>query len=212
MKARRPARHAFTVLELLVVIAIISILATILLPAVNRVREEARKIACMSNLGQLGKAIAVYSQHNEGIGPFEGPTDHIIWNGTRRYAAGLLFPYIGGNLKVLYCPSSGTFTAGNPGSGIANFGVSGKTCWGGYYMRGPKDFDDSLTETSPLIIEKFPRTMFMCDIEYPISPELTTHKDGINVLKCDASVQWLDGERVDPGETFADFWHRIDKH
>ena len=53
-------RKGFTLIELLVVVAIIAILAALLLPALSRARENARKIACMNNLKNLGIIIHMY--------------------------------------------------------------------------------------------------------------------------------------------------------
>ena len=69
--SRKPL--SFTLIELLIVVAIIAILAGMLLPALNKARETARKIPCINNLKAFSSAFAIYfSDNNDSIVPTAG--------------------------------------------------------------------------------------------------------------------------------------------
>jgi prepilin-type N-terminal cleavage/methylation domain-containing protein len=94
------ARGAFTLIELLVVIAIIAILASLLLPALAKAKESARRIQCVNGLRQLAMSAVMYADEQDGFFPERGNSS----TSTSNFWPLLLQPYYV-ETKILYCPS-----------------------------------------------------------------------------------------------------------
>jgi len=71
-------KEAFTLIELLVVIAIIALLMSILMPAMQRVKKQARTVKCLAHLKQWNIIFAMYAEENNGLFP-SGTTPQGFW-------------------------------------------------------------------------------------------------------------------------------------
>src|SRR5690348_17377624 len=85
--AKGTRRRGFTLIELLVVIAIISVLAGLLLPAVQKAREAANRMSCGNNLHQLSLACQMYHDDMGSLPPNRLRAGYATW-------AVLLLPYL----------------------------------------------------------------------------------------------------------------------
>jgi len=103
--------NGFTLIELLVVISIIAVLMSILMPALGKVKEQAKNVLCQSNQRQLGIAIISYTHDNNDKMPLGWDTDGSYWNPTPGKNFGVmwmdaLYSYVGENCEAYDCPNA----------------------------------------------------------------------------------------------------------
>jgi len=111
-------KRGFTLIELLVVIAIIAILAAILFPVFQKVRENARRTACASNMKQIGLGLIQYTQDSDEYFP-ERYSDRDPVDNHQRSWKDAVYPYIKSK-DVFKCPSNPVAQKLDQPDGIAN--------------------------------------------------------------------------------------------
>jgi prepilin-type N-terminal cleavage/methylation domain-containing protein/prepilin-type processing-associated H-X9-DG protein len=113
MHHRTALNSGFTLVELIVVIAIIALLATLMMPEVEKMTERARSVACMGNLRSIGTSVNTYVIENDQTFPFVEPNPNDpVYTGEVEAKPMLaeLEPY-GVTSKVLKCPDDRTYFA-----------------------------------------------------------------------------------------------------
>ena len=190
-RKRISTSEGFTLIELLVVIAIISILASFLLPALQRSRAKAHQAVCMSNMKQLGSALQMYFQENDSWFPYLVCNGVSAWNNfadlIRRFDS-----YVD-SMDVYLCPGNvGGMKnldkdvrddlyddfSGN-GSVVMDYELNG-------YSHGQTLLDLTTTDLT------VPAYLF--DHPYAPSSGDRPHGGGANCLYVDGHVAWLPDE------------------
>jgi prepilin-type processing-associated H-X9-DG protein len=96
---------AFTLVELLVVIGIIALLIAILLPSLNRAREQANRAKCLANLRSLGQAMVLYANDHKDRLPNGNPLGSAYdYDAVNRVLVALAERYVG-TAGVFHCPA-----------------------------------------------------------------------------------------------------------
>lgn len=187
-------RNGFTLIELLVVILIIAVLMAILFPVFGKAREKARAATCVSNLKQIGQAVAMYVQDYDGrlftnrasLSPASGPR----WYENTGALASYLAQKSATTVLAVAQQGCPTRPKGYPDYWanrdlIPNLAAS-------TFKYG--DIADVIYPSNKILITEAIAGAFTCDgFDYTFYASMADHHSGgLNILWADSHVSWRD--------------------
>ncbi|OGV49211.1 MAG: hypothetical protein A2017_05995 [Lentisphaerae bacterium GWF2_44_16] len=209
----------FTILELLIVIAVMVILAGLLLPALNKAKEQVRRISCTNNLSQIGNGFLSYTLDNyDHMPPYRDYGDsEKYWFGGRP-SSGLIAEYLGKN---------DAYGIGFIGMNVGKmrrdkFACLSEPAPSGNTQIYTYGYNQSVYKTSKKITI-FPNPSITCLLTETLNtiscyyttsgyyPMKFRHANGANVLFCDSHVSWekmieIPDQTIDTTAASNPFW------
>jgi len=218
-------QRGFTLIELLVVIAIIAILAAILFPVFAQARASARKMICLSNMRQIGLAVHMYAQDNDGLYPSQQhdgvfvnlPGGPIVYPNIQQNYMDELYPYMK-STGIWACPEAKPHSSARKGGWKTGYHFNGAFLSNPPGCKAPNCSgvaEAAVVEPSntQIMRESYDYYLWEQAYERPYGADAPAskygrddcngfkqfpsfHQGGSNLLVADGHAKWLQGSRT----------------